>query len=107
MLEWNLSEIGYGMASRCLSGCPGSSSLRSAFVHFIKLFIGVILTLSIFYAMQGFLTGALQSYARKYQVPIDTLTFKFRILDVYDPKELTEPPQDGLYIHGLFLDGAR
>ncbi|KAJ1494155.1 hypothetical protein T484DRAFT_1766740 [Baffinella frigidus] len=30
-----------------------------------------------FYYPQGFMTGALQTHARRYQVPIDTLNFQY------------------------------
>eukprot|EP00854_Cymbomonas_tetramitiformis_P012166 gene12165-14372_t len=56
---------------------------------------------------QGFLTGALQTHARKYKIPIDTLNFTFALLDIEDPEDIKERPQDGVYINGLFLDGAQ
>ena len=33
-----------------------------------------------FYFPQGFLTGVLQAHSRLYKIPIDTLVFKFRVL---------------------------
>ncbi|KAL0221591.1 hypothetical protein RCL1_001445 [Eukaryota sp. TZLM3-RCL] len=55
---------------------------------------------------QGFLTGTLQNFARKYSIPIDSICFEFHV--VQTPKEqITQPPEEGCYIHGLFLDGAR
>lgn len=64
-----------------------------------------------FFFTQSFLTGILQNYSRKHQIPIDTLTFDFDFFD-----EPTEPetlnntytePEEGCYIYGLYLEGCR
>jgi len=60
-----------------------------------------------FFFPQAFLTGTLQNFARKLQLPIDTISFETCVMRVESEKEITERPVDGCYIHGLFLEGCR
>ena len=59
-----------------------------------------------FFFPQGYLTAILQNYARKYQFPIDTVSFSF-VMREEAVEELTTKPEDGCYIYGLFLEGCR
>jgi len=56
------------------------------------------------YFTQAFTTGASQNFARRYQIPIDTLTFDF-----FYPKqqEFNEKPEDGVYTYGLYFEACR
>ncbi|CBJ31040.1 dynein heavy chain [Ectocarpus siliculosus] len=57
-----------------------------------------------FFFPQGFLTAGQQNFARKHDVPIDSTTFAFHFKD--EPRTALSTPEDGLFIHGLFLEGA-
>lgn len=56
---------------------------------------------------QGFLTGCLQTHSRQYTIAIDKLDYSFQVLIEEDPSEIEEAPEDGVYIYGLYVDGAR
>eukprot|EP01006_Ploeotia_vitrea_P028045 TRINITY_DN60801_c0_g1_i1.p1 TRINITY_DN60801_c0_g1~~TRINITY_DN60801_c0_g1_i1.p1 ORF type:complete len:662 (-),score=42.29 TRINITY_DN60801_c0_g1_i1:160-1866(-) len=62
--------------------------------------------LSGFYFPQAFLTGTLQNFARKHQISIDTVSFGFQYLTP-EVNTITEGPEDGVYIYGLHIEGAR
>lgn len=74
---------------------------------------------------QSFLTGTLQSYARKHKLPIDFLRFDFEVLqktidqkNIFDLRaagafencalyEGLDHPKDGIYVHGLFIEAGK
>ncbi|XP_073413059.1 dynein axonemal heavy chain 3-like [Dendrobates tinctorius] len=60
-----------------------------------------------FFFTQSFLTGALQNYARKHKTPIDLLGFQIQITDHSYMDDIDTSPADGIYINGLYMEGAR
>ncbi|CAE7538086.1 Dnah1, partial [Symbiodinium microadriaticum] len=62
-----------------------------------------------FFFPQGFLTAILQNFARKHQMPIDTVSFSFILQDAMEGGDDSKRPKpdDGCFIYGLFLEGAR
>ncbi|XP_030273772.1 dynein heavy chain 6, axonemal isoform X2 [Sparus aurata] len=79
-----------------------------------------------FFFPQGFLAGVLQNHARHYSLPIDELDFRFNVVPTYrdqvavcdalrtqpnnaklDMDEELPEPEDGVLVHGMFLDACR
>ncbi|XP_035385934.1 dynein heavy chain 6, axonemal [Electrophorus electricus] len=79
-----------------------------------------------FFFPQGFLTGVLQNHARKYNLPIDDLNFRFNMVPAYRDQAVVsersknlspgmeldldqELPavKDGVLVHGMFMDASR
>ncbi len=64
--------------------------------------------LPVFFFPQGFMTASLQTFARRHMVAIDTLSFEFDVLrNGLQPELITEGPEDGVIIFGLYMEGAR
>jgi len=63
--------------------------------------------LSGFFFPQAFFTGALQNYARKHIVAIDELDYDFKVYDEIEPADVTEKPEDGVFVYGMYFEGAR
>ena len=58
----------------------------------------------------SYLTAVTQVTARKFNLPLDSMTNRCVFTNIKEPKiELTKstpPPNKGVYIHGLFMEGA-
>ena len=58
-----------------------------------------------FFFPQSFMTGVLQNYSRKHLVPVNSLKFKTVVLS-QTLDTINGPPEDGVYLYGMFFDGA-
>jgi dynein heavy chain len=65
----------------------------------------VIYWMSAFTFPTGYLTAVLQTSARQNNVSVDSLSWEF-VVSTVDDNNIVEPPKDGVYIKGLFLEGA-
>eukprot|EP00931_Biecheleriopsis_adriatica_P059470 TRINITY_DN3558_c0_g1_i1.p1 TRINITY_DN3558_c0_g1~~TRINITY_DN3558_c0_g1_i1.p1 ORF type:complete len:4293 (+),score=1112.20 TRINITY_DN3558_c0_g1_i1:173-13051(+) len=74
------------------------------FQTWIDTGIPITFWISGIYFTQAFTTGASQNFARKYTIPIDTLTFTFEMPAEQHPKE---KPENGVFCYGVFLEGCK
>uniref|UniRef100_A0A8C8RQ31 Uncharacterized protein n=1 Tax=Pelusios castaneus TaxID=367368 RepID=A0A8C8RQ31_9SAUR len=59
-----------------------------------------------FFNPQSFLTAIMQSMARKNEWPLDKMTLQCDVTK-RSREDLSSPPREGAYVHGLFMEGAR
>ncbi|XP_068269716.1 LOW QUALITY PROTEIN: dynein axonemal heavy chain 17 [Nyctibius grandis] len=59
-----------------------------------------------FFNPQSFLTAIMQSMARKNKWPLDKMCLSVDVTKK-NHKDITAPPREGSYVHGLFMEGAR
>eukprot|EP00516_Mucochytrium_quahogii_P000925 CAMPEP_0203746968 /NCGR_PEP_ID=MMETSP0098-20131031/2236_1 /ASSEMBLY_ACC=CAM_ASM_000208 /TAXON_ID=96639 /ORGANISM=" , Strain NY0313808BC1" /LENGTH=4160 /DNA_ID=CAMNT_0050635227 /DNA_START=190 /DNA_END=12669 /DNA_ORIENTATION=+ len=55
----------------------------------------------------AFNTAIMQVTARKNSIPLDSCTTETHVTTMMDPSQVTDYPEDGAYIHGLYMEGAR
>ncbi|XP_063305793.1 dynein axonemal heavy chain 2 [Pelobates fuscus] len=65
----------------------------------------VLYWLSAFTFPTGFLTAVLQTAARQNNISVDSLSWEF-IVSTVDDNNLVYPPKEGVWIRGLYLEGA-
>jgi len=74
------------------------------FANWVDTVIPVNFWFSGIYFQQAFTTGASQNYARKYKIPIDTLSFDFQYPTDQDPQD---KPEDGVFTYGIFFEACK
>ena len=54
----------------------------------------------------SYLTSIMQVTARRDNLALDDMTLKTTITNILSPTEITEPAENGAYVHGFYLQGA-
>jgi dynein heavy chain, axonemal len=55
---------------------------------------------------QSFLTSVMQETSRQYEWPLDKMCLKVEVTKQF-LEEITQSPIEGVYLHGLYMEGAR
>ncbi|XP_076154706.1 dynein axonemal heavy chain 17-like isoform X2 [Alosa pseudoharengus] len=59
-----------------------------------------------FFNPQSFLTAIMQTMARKNEWPLDKMCLAVEVTKK-NREDMTTPPREGAYVHGLYMEGAR
>ena len=76
-------------------------------INWINGGVPKIFWISGFFFPQAFVAGTLQNYSRKHVVAIDIVEFDYIFKDEMDVDKVESKPEDGCYVYGMFLEGAR
>ena len=57
-----------------------------------------------FFFVHAFMTGGMQNYARKYTIPVDTLSFEHIMMD---EDNYAHAPEEGVYVYGPYCEACR
>jgi len=103
---WTKDGIGYPSLKPLFSWFE-DMILRVAFIRsWIEQGAPNTFWISAMYFPQGFLTSVLQGYSRAEMIPVDQLSFEFDVEATDNSEEIVNAPEQGIFIHGLFIDGA-
>jgi len=58
-----------------------------------------------FFFVHAFMTGGMQNFARKYTIPVDTLSFEHIMME--EDFSTEAPPDEGVYVYGPFCEACR
>ncbi|OHT14597.1 Dynein heavy chain family protein [Tritrichomonas foetus] len=75
--------------------------------QWVRIGSPIVYNIGAFYHPEEFLTAILQMYARKHAVPFDTLRWVTTPLDHITPDKIGKEPDEGIYINGLPIEGAK
>lgn len=71
-----------------------------------ELITPISLWISGLFNPMSFLTAIMQATARAKGLALDDMVLKTEVLNIKDKNNITEPAEDGAYVHGFYLEGA-
>ncbi|KAJ3299892.1 Dynein heavy chain 10, axonemal [Borealophlyctis nickersoniae] len=66
----------------------------------------IVMWLSGLHVPEAYITALVQTTCRKNGWPLDRSTLYTQVTEFVDPKDITERPQSGCFVQGLYLEGA-
>jgi len=66
----------------------------------------IVMWLSGLHVPESYLTALVQATCRKKQWPLDKSTLYTKVTEYTEVDQVTEAPQSGCYVTGLYLEGA-
>ena len=84
------------------------SNRANFFTNWIDSGLPKLFWVNAFFIPHSFFTAIIQNHSRKHSIPAENLAFSIKVReDGLGEEEIEEAPEDGVYIHGLHIEGAR